>query len=375
MQRCVGDVDRFANDHWGRSPLLIRQADRFDDLLTLDDVDALTASAPRQPLVRLVQNGTTVPGWSKTVRLGGRHVPDVADAGCVASRFAAGATVVLQSLHRTWPALRSFVEQLEHEVSHPVQANAYLTPADSAGLSRHSDEHDVIVLQLFGTKHWDVDGLGVIDLAEGASLYLPAGTAHDAWTTADASLHLTLGIIPVTYRSVVTRLLSQPDSDLDAPLPLGYAHHDADGEPPSSAHALTTGIEAATKAATRLLSDSVSEGAAAAERTRRRPWVRHDGSLASAARVNSLDLDTCVRLRTGPPPSFTVTDGRVHVDLGGRRRLHLPATALKAIEQVFTGAPLRVGDLEDLDAASCLVVARRLIIEGLLVIDRVGTRP
>ena len=45
-----------------------------------------------------------------------------------------GATVVLQGLHRYWPPLRDLVAQLELELGHPCQANAYLTPPGRAGL-------------------------------------------------------------------------------------------------------------------------------------------------------------------------------------------------------------------------------------------------
>ena len=33
LEQCVGDVDAFAADHWGRAPLLRRGAGDFRDLL------------------------------------------------------------------------------------------------------------------------------------------------------------------------------------------------------------------------------------------------------------------------------------------------------------------------------------------------------
>ena len=59
--------------------------------------------------------------------------------------------------------------------SHHVQANAYLSPPNAAGLNPHRDLHDVIVVQLEGDKCWDVEGLGEVRLGEGDVLYLPAG--------------------------------------------------------------------------------------------------------------------------------------------------------------------------------------------------------
>ena len=77
--------------------------------------------------------------WASDVRLGGRQVADVVDPVAVATLLHEGATVVLQSLHRTVPAVGRFAADLEAQVSHPVQVNAYLTPPGSAGLAVHAE--------------------------------------------------------------------------------------------------------------------------------------------------------------------------------------------------------------------------------------------
>ena len=70
--------------------------------------------------------------------------------------FADGATIVLQGLHRTWPAINDFVSTLAEDLGHPVQANAYVTPRQSQGFDDHYDVHDVFVLQVAGEKHWRI---------------------------------------------------------------------------------------------------------------------------------------------------------------------------------------------------------------------------
>ena len=63
---------------------------------------------------------------------------------------------MLQGLHRTWPPLVAFCQQLAAELGHPVQANAYVTPPQSQGFDDHYDVHDVFVLQVEGEKRWRI---------------------------------------------------------------------------------------------------------------------------------------------------------------------------------------------------------------------------
>ena len=77
-------------------------------------------------------------------------------ARMVLREFARGATIVLQGLHRTWPALQVFTRCLVDDLGHPVQVNAYITPESARGFDPHYDVHDVFVLQIAGEKHWAV---------------------------------------------------------------------------------------------------------------------------------------------------------------------------------------------------------------------------
>jgi len=333
-------------------------------VLTLDDVDALLASATRRPQVRLMRDGEAIDprSWTGDVRLGGRPVPDVVDPAAVARHLGEGATVVLQSLHRTVPSVGRFAADLEARVSHPVQVNAYLTPPGAAGLAPHADGHDVLAVQLHGTKQWWVDGLGDLALEPGDVLYVPAGTQHRAATTDRSSLHLTIGIIPVTQRAALQRLLQRAAPELDRPLPLGYATG-GDGS------ALEGGLADALQAAAKALVDADASEVAAHERRRRRPRPRHDGHVASVVALDRLDAETLVALRAGDPPRCTTqTDGRIRLDLGDRI-VHLPAGASAAVERLLAGGPCRVGELPGLTPASRLVVARRLVVEGMLVVE------
>ncbi len=343
---------------WGRRPHRLRHGPgSFHDVLNLEVLDEFVASSPRRPLLRLIENGRPLAPerYTSPRRLGGTDFDDVIDADRVAQRFAEGATIVAQSLHRTLPSTARFVATLSHEVSHPVQANAYLTPPRSQGLAPHVDRHDVFVVQLDGTKSWTVDGLGEIELGDGDVLYLPAETRHSAASTDQASLHLTIGVLRVTYRSVVQRLLRHGPSSLDDPLPLRYRDD---------------GVELADEIAKRLddvlahLGSLDPHDTATSERSRRRQNLTVAGALRRA--VDGVEIDGKTRVVRGPA-EWSVTsldDDRIRVD-DGASHLEAPSSCEPAIRQLAAGQPCTISDIVGLDPASRVVIARRLLATQL----------
>lgn len=367
LQRCVGDTEVFAAQHWGRRPRLHRTDDSFADIFGVDDLDTVLVSAARRPEVRVVNDGRTLPAsdYCRTVRLGGQVTDDVIDPGKLADRFAEGGTIVLQSLHRTHPMVGRFAAELEHITSHPVQVNAYLTPPGAAGLRPHSDGHDVIVRQIHGTKHWHVDGLGDLELTPGDTIYMPTGTEHSARTNDVASLHLTIGILRITYAAVVRRLVDTMD-DLEAPLPLGWAHEGTELEP----H-----LDAALRTAARAIDAADRTAVVERERARRRTRPDHRGRIAALVHGATVDLDTVVEIRPGAMPRLVEAasdggpdaDDRVRIVLADRS-LTLPAVARTPLDKLLTGGPVRVGDLPGVDEESRVTLARRLVAEGMLAV-------
>ena len=235
-------LDEFAADYWGRRALLSRAdqlpGDDFTHLLSADDIDELVSTRGlRTPFVRVAKGGTTVADKAFTAPGGvGAGIADQVSDDRLTRLFADGSTIVLQALHRSWPPVLEFCQQLAAELGHPVQANAYITPPQNQGFSDHYDVHDVFVLQLVGEKRWLIhepvlesplrdqpwtDRRAAVErraaerpvietvLRPGDCLYLPRGFLHAAQALGGITTHLTIGVHVWTAYALAERMMQQ----------------------------------------------------------------------------------------------------------------------------------------------------------------------
>lgn len=250
LSRLVGDTEEFARDIWAQRPLLRRSADPasgFSDLLDADAVDELVSTRGlRAPFLRVAKEGRTARDQEFTAGGGiGATITDQVSDDKLLGLFADGSTIVLQGLHRTWSPVIGFAQQLAADLGHPVQANAYITPAQNTGFNAHYDVHDVFVLQCDGSKRWVLhepvlpsplrthewsrraDAVAAraaqepfldVVLEPGDCLYLPRGWIHAASALGSVSIHLTLGIHPWhrhTLADTLARLAVSQLEDVD----------------------------------------------------------------------------------------------------------------------------------------------------------------
>ena len=219
--------------------------------------------------------------FTRSGGLGAGIADQVADDKVLAE-FAAGATLVLQGLHRTWPPLVDFAQQLSGDLGHPVQVNAYVTPASNRGLrpalrrarrprpagrrrrsagpsTRPVHEHPLADQPW--TDHREAvaaraEQPPVIDtvLRPGDALYLPRGWLHSAEALGETTIHLTVGMHATTRYDVLQALvaLAADSPELRASLPLGV-----DPDDPAT---LAADLEATVKALTERLGAATAAG-------------------------------------------------------------------------------------------------------------------
>ena len=401
LQRCIRvDPQVFADEHWSRRPLLSTAAElggTFTDLLDLAAVDELLSTRGlRTPFLRIAKDGAVVDPKRFTSPQGaGAEVADQVSSDAVLRLFAEGSTVVLQGLHRLWPPLIAFANQLAADLGHPTQVNAYVTPPSSRGFSPHYDVHDVFVLQVAGEKHWTIhepvlsDPLRthpwtdrpdevaaaaqrppVIDtvLRPGDALYLPRGYIHSAVALGEISAHLTIGVHPVTRWGAVesaldlVRMLAAEDPSLRSSLPLGVDLAD-----PSTT---TEDVAAVIDGLQRALAEV--DPAAVADSLRSRAWAQVRPApvspLAQSAALAALDADTVLRVRPLLRAQLREPVGDRVALVAGRRTHDLPADTHPALAALLAAGELKVGDLPGLGAADQLTLARRLVTQSIAIV-------
>ncbi|MGW0532313.1 cupin domain-containing protein [Streptomyces sp. NPDC003032] len=372
--------ERFAREVWARTALLTRRASDFSDLFRADAVDELISRRGlRTPFLRVAKDGSTLPESSFTSSGGvGATICDQLDDTALWRAFADGATLVLQALQRTWAPVADFSARLAHELGHPVQANAYVTPPQSRGFDDHYDVHDVFVLQIDGAKRWIVHepvhpdplrdqpwtdrrsavaeaakGEAYIDtvLEPGDVLYLPRGWLHAAQAQGEVSVHLTLGIHSWTRYALAEQLAQcalavlRDDPRMRGTLPLGV-----------------DGPECEIDVVRERLVAAVTEADSAplfhrARRAQARPAPL--GPLAQLAAVDGLGPDSPVRLREALEARL---EGRRLATRVGRLDLQetdLPSVTLMLDGEVRTAGDLGVGLVERLLRAGVLVPAEQ----------------
>jgi hypothetical protein len=326
-------------------------------------------------------------------RVGGQTLDDHIDPARAIGAFRRGATLVFQSLQAYWPPLGSFCHDLAVELGHPTQANAYLSPREALGLDLHYDTHDVFVLQAHGSKEWDVfppvfplplagqhwgrvkppnapdrppadaEPVMSVTLRPGDSLYVPRGFLHRARTTSESSLHITIGVNVRTWFGVAQALIAAAahDERFRSTLPPNGATDAKQLE--AFRHSLHELVDTADLE-TLVAFDPAEQARSAAG--------HHAGTLLDLVQP----IDDATRLRHRHPPAqirlgpkMADADGEVAVQTADRT-LFLPDRIRPALAFLLDHPSVAVADLAPfLDASSRIVLARRLVAEGVLAVD------
>lgn len=398
LRRCIAvPTSDFEHRYWAEAPLLTPAADLahdFSDLFSADSVDDLiSARGLRTPFLRMAKNGAVLAAthYTRSGGVGATIADQVADDKVLA-QLAGGATLVLQALHRTWPPLIEFGSELAAEIGHPVQINAYITPPENQGFAAHYDTHDVFVLQVAGGKRWTIHRPVIesplpdqtweqrraevaaraaeeplIDtvLRPGDALYLPRGYLHSAVAQGELSIHLTVGVHALTGYDLARDLIGAAASDreLRRSLPMGVDVTDV---------AVMTDL---VRDASQRLAAAVQElDGAELESVARAVAVRQVGQtrpaplppLAQLTALRTVQPDTTLRLRSGLRPILRPVADAVSMVVNGAT-ITWPAPTYHALLLALSGERFRPKDFPDLESEEQLVVARRLLREGIVV--------
>ncbi len=388
LSRCLDvDVEEFAATFWGERPH-VSTTGGFDDLFSAEAIDELlTHRGLRTPFLRMARDGTVLPESRYTASGGaGARIGDQVDAAAVYREMNAGATLVLQGLHRTWEPVRTFARQLVLDLGHPVQVNAYITPAGSQGFASHYDTHDVLVLQIAGTKAWRMHEPVVAhperswenvrdrvaqraqdppylerDLVPGDCLYLPRGWLHSAAAQQDLTIHLTIGIHALTAADVLRHAARRARTNpaLRANLPLGVT-----ADPGELAAAIAPVLKQAAGDLAEVDPDSLARDLLADLDAAARP--EPIAPLRQLRAADSLGPESRVRLPHGSRATVHPEGDRVLLTAAGRQ-VGAPAQCRDALTLIATGATVAPSELPGLDPVAGVTLVRRLLDDAMVV--------
>lgn len=185
--------------------------------------DALRGVDAGGPLVRLV----APPGTDAADLI--RPNPEPAGPGrlralVTADALERGTTLILNDIGgRAGPALAELVADTSRVTGTEARVNAYISERDSIGFGWHWDDHDVVIIQLGGSKHWRIfephelaplrgwtaerrrgrQAMSIL-LEPGRGLMIPRGWGHQVSGFAGRlSSHLTMSITRPRARDLV----------------------------------------------------------------------------------------------------------------------------------------------------------------------------
>jgi hypothetical protein len=387
-------AQQFFSDYWETKPLIIsgRQADYYAAILSGFDLDYILSTS-------------FLLDRSHVELLGTINNPELLGKDYVAAAYQAyqqGASFRIRGINRHWKALWLLCRQIEEVFAFPVGANLYCTPKNSHGLDRHYDRHDTLILQIAGSKHWALysspeklplehvpllafeklgdatqyRGAPVVDdvvartageeptdeflMEPGDFLYLPRGFVHEARTSTDLSIHVTIGIHALTWLDLIAVSLGQfghKEPRFRKALPVGFDQRSAGASIKEEFYALlqTFSRGADVESALEEIDGSLI-------------WNQQaigEGSIIQSE-ATALTADTTVERRPGLLSRFVVDGDFVRI-AAAHSDISLPKDFEPALKFVSENRSFRIGAIPGrLSDHSKINLVHRLIKNGFL---------
>ena len=379
-------VEEFLDAVWGRRMEVFRgENGRFTDLLPWPALnDILRRHRLESPRLRLAHAGGRVDAEDYTtdvaLRRGGSYRR--IQHGELATTIRDGATLVIDSIDELYGPIDDLATDLEHRLRERVQVNCYASFGAVHGFDTHWDDHDVLVVQVHGRKHWRVFGptrphptrrdvahpeppVGEpahdFVLTAGDALHVPRGWWHDASAMTEPSVHLTFGFTGATG----VDFLSWVADELRR---LDLARQDLPRFGPSEARRQR--VKELAEAIAQDLADPEILDRFFAARDGQAPPRGYASLPFSVHQGLPDDPSTAVRLVV-PRAVLRERTGVTEVDADGRRYTFAEA-ATPLLRALLDCAPHTLAELAghapDLDAATVRAFADELIRQGLLAV-------
>jgi ribosomal protein L16 Arg81 hydroxylase len=236
--------ERFFGEFYEKGALHItnRPCSTFLDIFSMRAAESLLwqHEAHLMNFLRVHNNGTDLSPP--------RHIGPLNFANWAFGEYQTGASLVINNLEDYQLPLASLVREIELSIGSRVSASAYITPANARAFQAHFDTHDVIIVQIEGSKRYELyEGASNLELplerqahsissenllepseeiilTAGDTLYIPRGLVHVANTSEQSSLHVSIGLHPLKVLDLIhtaIELAAESNSDLRRSHPFG----------------------------------------------------------------------------------------------------------------------------------------------------------
>jgi len=387
-------AERFFSDYWEKSHFHIQahNAHRFENIFSLRDIDrwCMTTRSGDRDSVLLVSSVQSAEGRRTETK---KFRPRDIKVDNLYEAFNDGQSIVLNHLEDSWLPAAPLVETLGSVFCGEIGVNVYLTPKNAQTFPVHVDDHDVFILQVQGEKVWRLHELRMLSvdrlplkanlnttadwgaqrlatplqaeltLRPGDLLFIPRGMPHCAIAQETSSLHITVSITPLYWTDFFKAAIEQATiscSDLRRTLPPCFVSDQGAAE----------AMRGEWKNIFERFAQSISFDDTLDVLRRNRLQAQglpRDGHFAHLDKAHEVTASTMIERRPGvlclveayDPHDFATIRFADRSVRGGRR-------LLRVFEFVRDNERFRVSELPGLNTEGQVVMARRLIKEGLL---------
>lgn len=379
--------EEFFRDYWEKKALVVHRddPDYYKDLLSFETVNhALTSLAHQHGEVFMGNHAAEVKMTDYAYDNG------FIDVARLYACFSEGSSIALNNLHDRVGTLGNLCRSMEAQLSIRFQTNIYFTPPDAQCFPPHYDTHCVFALQCEGKKRWRLydfpvelpfhnqafdpkrDPIGPLTdelvLSAGDFIYCPRGLGHDADTKGlpEPSLHITLGVLQKTWADLLLEAVAQVTVDdpvLRKGLPIGFARPGFDR---TESRAIFQGM--VDRVLAKMDLDRAMDFFVDDVVVTRHPVL--PGQFEQIMRLRGLST-TDVRASRRPNLLYRIEEGPETVKLHAYgRTFTMPAHAAEPMRYALEHDGWLIAALPgDLDDAGKLVLVRRLVKEGLVMLE------
>lgn len=383
-------ITDFFTDYFEKEMLLIRRNDGsyFQDILTFQELSGYLERMDNfYPSIRMVKDGKELSAETYTLKgvpIGHHKKDGIVDPEKIFDLFRAGSSFVIQAGQRYFENLSATCFNISTHFRSPVQANIYITPNGSRGFNPHWDTHDVFVLQISGTKTWHLYGMEMdlpvkgqslavnkfhkkpvqtIQLHPGDMLYLPRGYVHDAVADDGISSHITIGALAYTWKRLFIEMMTGLDEHKSFREAIPFWKNDVQTE-------VTKKVEEFAAYVKNIKSDKflakLNDAYAATQP------VAYKNYFAGLVELDKLSLDSVVGVNKNIATHVLSENDKLVINFRNKR-ITMPAFVQPAIDILINSSgPVSLSSLRPvLNEASILVLAKKLIAEGFLYLEKI----